>query len=221
MKCNNSACPYLHSVEVQMSNDLIDTLPSDVLPFLKRWLREAIDLTGVDLAKGSGHATIIGPRIAAIEASKLMVPCKFKTECTNRECKFLHAKSIPIYDNVIVGRVIGEKGKHVKTIQADSGAFVRLSGASELWVIGSQTSVCQAEKALRSAMFQSAPCHFGMQCTAFGCKFNHPAGHTIHRARQIQAGPCHFGMKCTAIECKFTHPARHSIHVARRKCRNY
>mmetsp|Transcript_85474 Transcript_85474/g.155683 ORF Transcript_85474/g.155683 Transcript_85474/m.155683 type:complete len:97 (+) Transcript_85474:1014-1304(+) len=80
------------------------------------------------------------------------------------------------------------------------------------WVSGSQDAVFQAEKLVRTRMFESTPCRFGDCCTDRACKFRHPHGHSVLRAKKTawresgQQELCAFGKRCRhRATCTFRH----------------
>eukprot|EP00928_Gymnodinium_smaydae_P072277 TRINITY_DN55669_c0_g1_i1.p1 TRINITY_DN55669_c0_g1~~TRINITY_DN55669_c0_g1_i1.p1 ORF type:complete len:270 (-),score=6.30 TRINITY_DN55669_c0_g1_i1:64-873(-) len=206
MKCSKESCPYLHVVSFKLCNALMDSLPSEVQPSLRSWLKQKVNVE-------SGEA----PASNATHNRKMLVPCRFNKDCTNRACDFMHAKSIDLYDGVRVGNMIGKKGQNITTIMSETGSFVKLSKHSTFWMIGTQTAVFLAEKALRQMMLRFTPCRFGMKCTAQECKFQHPKNHSASNARRTTA--CRYGMNCTDFECKFKHSYLHSASRARRRLR--
>eukprot|EP00929_Paragymnodinium_shiwhaense_P105574 TRINITY_DN70616_c0_g1_i1.p1 TRINITY_DN70616_c0_g1~~TRINITY_DN70616_c0_g1_i1.p1 ORF type:complete len:477 (+),score=48.61 TRINITY_DN70616_c0_g1_i1:101-1531(+) len=214
VKCSNSSCPYLHVIQAELPNELNDMLPSDVISSLRSWLRKAV---AGKQSTSEKAADLAASHMPAVHIAKGMVLCRFNEACTNKACDYLHVKSIKVYDEVEAGRVIGKEGKTIEPMKGRSGAFIALSKCDTLWMAGSQSSVCLAEKLLREAMFNATACRFGMECTAEDCKFRHPKGHSTARARRKAKASvdCRFGRRCTVYGCTFGHPFGHSVSKAR------
>jgi len=74
------------------------------------------------LSKGPHVVNVCGSREAAVAGREAFTPCNFNEKCTNRACSYLHIKKLPKYEGVSVGMLIGVGGRHLKAIEAQSGA---------------------------------------------------------------------------------------------------